>query len=274
MSPPFPAAPPHVGTVMCGYNPPCPGCAGLRWVLAAPHPGLVSAGKVGTSRAVQGEGWHCLVAGSLGAGQYRVWVAGKNSLLFPLKKLLETTGGKKHREQGHSVPCVLTLCPGARASRRSAAPSLLPGLGSCQGSLGKPGTVAAATAASGLAASPSCHRAGRVPLCAWGQPVQGRGALAGGDCWRQAGATWHWPHAGSWRAGGPGWQRGDAAWLGTHHLDQGHSWLGTGFTVLVGKRAGEEAEDGGGDKGYPLSHSTAPVSHCTAPLLRTGLVHR
>lgn len=92
---------------MCGYNPPCPGCAGLRWVLAAPHPGLVSAGKVGTSRAVQGEGWHCLVAGSPGAGQYRVWVAGKNSLLFPLKKF----AGNHRRKETQRARAQRPLCP-------------------------------------------------------------------------------------------------------------------------------------------------------------------
>jgi len=53
---------------------------------------------------------------------------------------------------------------------------------------------------------------------------------------------------GSWGgAGGPRWQSRDIAGLGGHHLDQGCSWLGTHFMVLVGKRSGEGAGDGGVD---------------------------
>lgn len=58
---------------------------------------------------------------------------------------------------------------------------LLPCLGSCQDSLGKPSMSAADTVAGGLAASPCCHRAGWVFLHAQGEPVQGQGALARGD---------------------------------------------------------------------------------------------
>lgn len=80
-SPASPAAPPRVGTITCGYNPACPGCAGPRRVLAAP-PIPVSGSKVGTGRGVQGQTWHCPVAVVPGARLYRAWV-GEYSHLFP-----------------------------------------------------------------------------------------------------------------------------------------------------------------------------------------------
>lgn len=126
------------------------------------------------------------------------------------------------------------------------------GLGSCQGSLGKPHTVAAVAAAGGLAAGLRCHRAGPVPLHTQGQPVQGQGALGNGDCWPQA--TLQVAEG----AGGSECQRGDTAWPGGHRPDQGCYQLRTSFTVLVRKSAGERAGSGGADKGVPPlpSHST------------------
>lgn len=103
-----------------------------------PPPIPLSTSKVGTGQGVQGQTWHCPVAVVPGAGLYRVWVGGEYSHLFPLKKnLLGTTGGKKHKGQGHGVPCVLHPVPRSKGFEGQSGPIPAPGAGKLPGQPGK-----------------------------------------------------------------------------------------------------------------------------------------